>query len=107
MYLFHISILRDHTIPSITGTGCLEPNIKFDNNFNVEPSTVPTEVAPASPFTADTVEDCQFVCINVKACNFFSWDENQNKCWIKKLDSGRVVANGVMSGRKRCPKGTI
>ena len=78
----------------------------MDDNFNVEPSTNPTDPAPASPFPADTVEDCQFVCRNVKACNFFSWDENQNECWIKKWDNGRVAANGVTSGRKWCPKGT-
>ena len=49
-----------------------------------------------------SVKQCQLVCQTTPQCQFFSFDLDNERCWLKKSDDGRVFKTDFISGKKYC-----
>ena len=47
---------------------------------------------------------CQSECQKIEACDHWTWNENEKKCWLKDKKSYKSTQKGVHTGPKFCGK---
>lgn len=58
------------------------------------------------PNTSQDAKGCQVFCQNHPNCQFWTWNKNDNKCFLKNVTSNETprteTTSGVISGPKYC-----
>ena len=58
----------------------------------------------SSSLSADSGRHCQELCQIHEKCQFWSYSEGGNHCYLKSSDIGRYSYPGITSGTKFCSK---
>ena len=77
----------------VTGANCFEDNVGMPGNDIEGNSDIKTK------------EDCCTSCKNKEGCTFFTYNKDQERCWLKSSDAGRKAAENRVSGSVDCCKG--
>ena len=55
------------------------------------------------PAKGKTQAECAALCLHEPECNYWTYNANARKCWLKKSDKGRAPSTkGSNSGQKSC-----
>ena len=77
----------------VTGANCFEDNVGMPGNDIEGNGDIKTK------------EDCCTSCKNKEGCTFFTYNKDQERCWLKSSDAGRKAAENRVSGSVDCCKG--
>mmetsp|Transcript_25221 Transcript_25221/g.58028 ORF Transcript_25221/g.58028 Transcript_25221/m.58028 type:complete len:180 (-) Transcript_25221:51-590(-) len=113
----HLALLASCLLRVAIGVGwpeCQEQNTVIRNagnalfsNFQGFGATVgcfQDDCQNTDKFVASSMEACTKVCLSVLDCEWWVWgqEEGEQKCWLRKGDSGREPAQDWISGARSC-----
>jgi len=80
---------------------CVLENRNYENGWVTRYDIITRKVSGSIPGVASPTE-CQQICQHVKECGFFTWDRDDNHCYIVKSDYYLEPSDDKVSGSRDC-----
>jgi len=84
---------------------CVLQNRNYENGYFTRYDIITRKVSGSIPGVA-TPADCQTMCRNVKECGFWTWDRDDNNCYLVKSDYWLEYSEDKVSGSRDCAEET-